>query len=170
MKYYKRLNLYKASNVSYNPTTKEAKSWDWWVFVKVINNKVVFNGHRYSVSTGRHQSKVRRLLHNQYVTIDFYIDTVESLNSSNALPDALSNIKDRIDKGTDHILNKRTRPHTKKRAYESIKDDIIEYNALKAFIGVDSEAIDPSTLLRLKRLVDPCGAFEVDLKELIEAA
>ena len=59
MKFSNKRQQFEGSNVSFNPSTMIAKSYDWWVFVAVINGKVVFNNSRYSPSTGKHQSKVR---------------------------------------------------------------------------------------------------------------
>ena len=73
MKYFKRLGLYKASNVTFDPSTCTALSYDWWVFVKRIEGKVVFNGYRYSVSTAKHQRKVRTLLRELGIRIDLEV-------------------------------------------------------------------------------------------------
>lgn len=62
MKFYKTLGLYKASNVTYEPTTRKAFSYSWWQFVGVFNGKTVFNRYGYSKSTQKHQSKVRRVM------------------------------------------------------------------------------------------------------------
>lgn len=86
MKYYKRLKVYKASNVTFNPETKEAFSYGWWKFVTKVNGLVVFNDHTYSISTRKHQSKVWNLLNYK---ADLIVDTHESLNSSSWKEDAL---------------------------------------------------------------------------------
>ena len=70
MKYFKRANLWKASNVTFSPEKIEATSYDWWVFVKVIEGKTVFNSYRYSNTTSRHQFKVRNLMREQGIEID----------------------------------------------------------------------------------------------------
>jgi len=59
MKFSNKRKQFEGSNVSFNPSTMVAKSYNWWVFVAEINGKVIFNNSRYSPSTGRHQSKVR---------------------------------------------------------------------------------------------------------------
>lgn len=70
MKYFKRLKLYKANNVTFDPTTTEAYSYRWWCFVKVINGKVIFNNYYYSPSTCKHQNKVWHLLRALNIKID----------------------------------------------------------------------------------------------------
>lgn len=79
MKFYKRLNLYKASNVSFDPESMEAHSYAWWRFTEIINGKLVFNSYRYSPSTGKHQSKVRSLLSSLGHSIDLFIEAPQGL-------------------------------------------------------------------------------------------
>lgn len=65
--------IYKASNVTFNPNTLEAYSYDWWQFVKVIRGKVIFNSYRYSNTTARHQSKVRQVMVQLGIKIDLEV-------------------------------------------------------------------------------------------------
>lgn len=73
MKYFKRLEVYKASNVTFNPKSLEAYSYGYWRFVECINGKIVFNNFYYSPTTNRHQSKVRRLMNDLGINIDLEI-------------------------------------------------------------------------------------------------
>jgi hypothetical protein len=59
MKFSNKRQQFEGSNVSFNPSRMIAKSYNWWIFMAVINGKVVFNNSRYSPSTGKHQRKVR---------------------------------------------------------------------------------------------------------------
>lgn len=70
MRYYPRFKIYKASNVTFNPETIQAYSYGWWRFVDIVEGKVIFNNYRYSVSTCKHQSKVRALLNDLKIKID----------------------------------------------------------------------------------------------------
>jgi hypothetical protein len=72
MKLMKRANIYQASNYNctFDPTTKKAVSYKWWTFVAEIEGKIVFNNFRYSVSTSKHQRKVRSLLAELGIKID----------------------------------------------------------------------------------------------------
>ena len=79
MKYFKTRNQYEASNVTFNPSIVEARSYNWWVFVKYIGQDVVFNSYPYSNTTIKHQHKVRRLMNELGITIDFEVSTPESL-------------------------------------------------------------------------------------------
>lgn len=82
MKYYKRAGIYRASNVSFNPETCEAHSYGWWCFVRKVGGKVVFNRYRYSVSTSKHQNKVRTLLAQLGIRIDLEVSTSCSLTGA----------------------------------------------------------------------------------------
>lgn len=84
MKHFKRLNLFKASNVTFNPENKEAYSYGCWLFTKVINGKLVFNNYAFSSTTQRHQSKVRSLLSDLNISIDFEIECPKGLHSIDA--------------------------------------------------------------------------------------
>jgi len=60
LKFYRRLNLYKASNLVYNPVTKIALSYNWYQIYKVINGIRCLNTYNYSATTVKHISKMRR--------------------------------------------------------------------------------------------------------------
>lgn len=81
MKFFTKLGLYKASNVTFNPKTLEANSYGWWSFVRVINGQVVFNDYRYSSSTQRHQRKVRNLMEALGIKIDIFVESPEGLQN-----------------------------------------------------------------------------------------
>lgn len=81
MKYMKRAEIYKASNVTFNPQSKRAYSYSWWRFVDVINGSVVFNSYRYSPSTGKHQSKVRSLMAQLNIEIDHFVECPKGLQN-----------------------------------------------------------------------------------------
>lgn len=70
MKQLKKSGIYKAANVTFNPETNEAYSYAWWRFVGVVNGRVIFNNYRYSVTTAKHQSKVRSLMAQLGIEID----------------------------------------------------------------------------------------------------
>jgi len=81
LKFYSRLNMFKGNNVSFNPKTKTAKSYNWWEFVKVIGGKLVFNHYHYSQSTSKHQSKVRNLLDQLNIPVDIYVEAPKGLQN-----------------------------------------------------------------------------------------
>lgn len=108
MKHMKRSGLYQASNykVTFNPKSWIATSYSWWVFVRKIKGQVVFNSYRYSVTTAKHQSKVRSLMRELGIKIDREvsfktsldkIDSLKELNQTQKLQDEanarLANLK-----------------------------------------------------------------------------
>lgn len=80
MKYLKRMDIYKGSNVTFDLNLMEARSYDHWVFVAKIDEKIIFNNYAYSSTTQRHQSKVRSLLDNLGIQVDICVETSKSLN------------------------------------------------------------------------------------------
>ncbi len=81
MKFNKRSGNYKASNVTFNPKTKQAYSYNWWRFVDVVNGKVVFNNFSYSNTTCKHQHKVRRVLRELGISIDLEVSCPAGLQN-----------------------------------------------------------------------------------------
>lgn len=96
MHYQPRLNRFKSTNVYFNCDAETAWSYDWWCFVKRVGPYLVFNGHRYSVSTGKHQSKVRRVLSRLGLKIDLEIDTRCGLHSSDCFTFAIEKLENEI--------------------------------------------------------------------------
>ncbi len=87
MRYYSKLNVYKASNVLFNPTDTTALSYGWWLFVKKIKGKTVFNNYNYSPTTIKHQYKTRRLLESLGIPIDATIEAPQGLQAiESAIP------------------------------------------------------------------------------------
>lgn len=93
MKYYKKYNVYSASNVVFDCNTMQAYSYRWWRFVDVINGKVVFNAFHYSTSTCRHQHKVRRLLDQLNIKVDCVVETAKSLDDPAWREDAIERVR-----------------------------------------------------------------------------
>lgn len=89
MKYFTRSKKYKASNVSYDPILRQAVSYNWWVFVKVIEGHLVFNNYSYSNTTSRHQWKVKRLLETLGVKIDLEMPVPNGLQTVKTLEECI---------------------------------------------------------------------------------
>lgn len=79
MKYMKRAKVYKATNLSFDPHEIEARSYSWWIFVKIIKGKIVFNDFHYSNTTNRHQYKVRSIMRELGIKIDTTIEAPKGL-------------------------------------------------------------------------------------------
>lgn len=130
MKYFERAGIYKASNVSFDPKTCEARSYAWWIFVRKIGNKVVFNNYRYSVTTAKHQSKVRWLLAELGINIDVEIEAPQGLQRSDiacslsgrtGLSSAIQLYEDRIKTLEAEMKKPRTRKAKNYERFEQIK-------------------------------------------------
>jgi hypothetical protein len=85
LKFKKRSNTYSNSTGSctvqgLTKKTIEARSYQHWLFVTNINGLVVFNDYKYSISTAKHQSAVRRLLQGLKIKIDVFVEQLESLD------------------------------------------------------------------------------------------
>jgi hypothetical protein len=80
-----RKNRYIKSNCFFDVTSFEALSYDWWVFVKKIQDKVVFNTYSYSRSTSKHQSQTARLLTHLGIKIDISVCIKEGLQNYTTL-------------------------------------------------------------------------------------
>lgn len=81
MKYYKRLNVYKASNVEFNPETNTALSYDWYEVTKKIKGKIIFNRFNYSPTTIKHKYKIKYLLNSLNIKIDHEIEAPKGLQN-----------------------------------------------------------------------------------------
>lgn len=93
MKLMTRTGIYKASNVTFNPDTCQALSYAWWRFVDVINGKVVFNNIYYSQTTCKHQSKVRSLLSEKGINIDFIVQSRSGLQQDSWKEESVTRLK-----------------------------------------------------------------------------
>lgn len=87
MKLMKRTQIYKGSNVTLDPNKVEARSYQHWAFVQVIDDKVIFNNYFYSNTTRRHQRKVFAKLAELNIKIDFILDNPKSLDHFKNLND-----------------------------------------------------------------------------------
>lgn len=84
LNFKKKIGIYSNStgSLTFNPKTCEAYSYRWWKFVAIVENKVVFNNYRYSVSTSKHQSKIEGLLEELGIKIDLKIPLSKGINST----------------------------------------------------------------------------------------
>jgi hypothetical protein len=133
MKFSKKRQQYESANCSFNPETMIAKSYDWWIFVKMINGKVVFNNYSYSNTTCKHQSKVRSLLSELGIKIDIFVKTSISLDGYK-----------RYDNSTD----------TSGALQDAIKTNLREINELEEILSNNrrKKALDEERNVRIMEL------------------
>lgn len=115
MKYYTKLNAYKASNVKLCMNEFQACSYGWWIFLKPINGVLVFNNYNYSKTTTQHQHKVTMLLNEvkqkSGIQDVLVVETSKSLHNDDALKDAIETINNSI----KELMQTIARPKTKQK-------------------------------------------------------
>jgi len=123
MKYFTRLKIYKASNVSFNPQTMEALSYDWWRFVTTLNGVSIFNNATYSVSTCAHQFKVRQLMRD--LNLPVHITLHHTRKSLSAPISAILDEVKCLRAINEDLLALTTKPRTHKTKNEERRQEVI---------------------------------------------
>ena len=81
--YRPRLGIFKDRHVTFDPSTGESRSYDWYVLGKVINGLYVVNSYRYSRSTNSDRYSLKRTL--ELLGIDYVeLDAPEGLQDLDA--------------------------------------------------------------------------------------
>ena len=123
MKFSAKRQQFEGSNVSFNPFTQVAKSYDWWVFLTNMNGIVVFNNSRYSNTTNRHQSKVKALMLRAAIVPSLTLhNTRESLTSGKALQSEIVNTNALIKQLESELVNPR-----RKKALDSERQKVVYF-------------------------------------------
>lgn len=136
IRYYKKLDTFKASNVEFDPKTMVATSYGWWELVKVIRGRVVFNKCRYSQSTSMHQSKVRHLLEQLGIAIDMEIDAPHGLQRPESAIDRCERkIKD-LEKEINKPRSQARKNADRRHEIEALREEIAKIENL---LGVKKE-------------------------------
>jgi hypothetical protein len=112
MKYFPRLKVYKNSTNTnwFNPETLEARSYRHWAYLKMINGQLVFNNYMFSNSTAKHQSKLRQLLRELNISIDYFIESPNGLQDLNSAKEYYLN---KINNNIKYMKRPRIRQTTK---------------------------------------------------------
>lgn len=108
MKYYPKLNLYKASNLSYNPETEEAYSYKWYCLARRYGDLMVVNRYNYSSTTIKHLYKIRKL----FDSLDIQYIEIEAPHGLKDLVMAEKHYLGKIDYLEKKIANPRSRKST----------------------------------------------------------
>lgn len=112
LKFMKRAGIYQGSNynVTFDPKTKHAISYKWWTFVAMIEGKLVFNNYRYSVSTSKHQNKIRSLLQELGIKIDLEMPLPKGINTTNTLAELVLESEEHLcEQIGEQVLKQQTR-------------------------------------------------------------
>jgi hypothetical protein len=118
-RYLSRTNELKSSNFTMNLGTLEAKSYNWWIFVRKVNGKVIFNHTTYSQTTCKHQGKALQVLDYKYdLKLRF---TRKSLSD---LPAALESEVIGAKRAITQLISDIKKPRTQKAKNEERKQSI----------------------------------------------
>lgn len=140
MKYSTRAQIYKASNVNFNPNNFQAHSYDWWRFVDMIDGKIVFNSYNYSPTTIKHQYKVRRLLSELGIKIDLEIDAPTGLQDGEIVANVRAHYKRRCDELNALINKPRTHKAKNQERLELMQALIVESEAFCKLFNAEKAA------------------------------
>jgi len=78
-KYQPRKKRLTATNNYLDLETLKAYSYDWWCYFTPVAGLLVFNSGKYSVSTSKHQTRMKRLLRTLGLTIDIEMNTTGNI-------------------------------------------------------------------------------------------
>lgn len=131
-RYQSRKHRFVASNNYLDLDNMTAWSYGWWMYFRRIGGLWVFNSHRYSPSTGRHQQRMRSLLSRLGIQIDIEVDTRSSLTNMGLNDVKLALITQRAK--LQEQLAALVRPKSAKRDHLELMLDEVESN-LNSVIG-----------------------------------
>lgn len=127
MKYMVRAKIYKAKNVTFNPSTLDAHSYAWWRFVGVVEGKVVFNNYRYSVTTAKHQRMVGVLLKELGIHVDIIMPLPRGIRHDQTLAEMIQESEEHLcDKFLEKIAHKQDL--YRKRKLRKLEKELLEKN------------------------------------------
>jgi hypothetical protein len=135
MKHFKRSNLYKASNVTFNPETFQAFSYDWWQFTAMINGVLVFNNHYYSQSTVKHLYKVRTLLKELGHEVALWVNAPCGLQNDKWKLQAVESITSEIESLKLALASTRRKKALDEERLNRLNKLTVEKQALEDFIA-----------------------------------
>lgn len=116
MKYYSRLNMYKASNLTFDPATGEGRSYEWYSIARNFDGVLVLNTYAYSNTTARHVSKLRGLFH----SLGLVYSEIEAPLGLQNLEAAKKLVISRIQNLTAEINKPRSRPEKNEERFAAI--------------------------------------------------
>lgn len=140
MKFKPRKGKYESANVTFDPDFCTAYSYSWWRFVDKINGKVVFNNYTYSQTTCKHQQKVRRLLSELGIKIDFVVYSQAGLHSPEWKNHAVKMLTDSIEVVKSQLANPRRKKKLDEERTTRLNELEKEKSKLVSFIKtIDQE-------------------------------
>jgi hypothetical protein len=116
MKYYSRLNQYKASNLIYDCESDSAWSYDWYCLAKRFNGVMIVNNYSYSPTTVKHYYKIRKLSNEMGIEYK----TIEAPRGLQNLASAMAHYISLSENLTRYIAKPRIRHVNRKKAINDI--------------------------------------------------
>lgn len=147
MKFLKTKNQYKASNVLLDLNNEIATSYDWWIFLKRINGKLVFNNYRYSPSTEGHQRKILKQLDQLGIKVDMFIESPKGLQDLNS---AISYYEYEISELVNDIATTNRRKITRQNQIELIQNYQAKIKNIKKILPKNKLEIIKQTIEEMK--------------------
>lgn len=136
MKFYPKLKMFKNSNATNTFDGFEARSYSWYVYAYVIDNKVWICENTYSPTTSKHMGEFRSLV--GYETEKTAIYAPRGLNN---LGDARKSIASEISRLETELLSKRIRNRQERLdRIESLKIMLTNCDQLEAALANRSES------------------------------
>ncbi len=105
IKYYSRLNVFKASNLVFDPENMTGYSYEWYKLAKSFNGVLVVNNYNYSASTCKHIIKIKTLFDQLGLTYE----TIEAPKGLQNLEVSEDHYKNKIESLTKLVNTKGTR-------------------------------------------------------------
>lgn len=144
------------SECTFDPNSGIALSYSWWCFLRVVRGKYIFNSHRYSVTTGSHQSMVKSVLHELGIRIYLQCNTRKSLDAGLSAP--LSECYRDMFQAEIEQARKNAKPQTDR--IRAVKQKIDKLRSLGAKLPLNETAhtikacVQSIEARRLKQLAD----------------
>lgn len=135
--------LYKASNVTFDPITCTAYSYGWWMFVRKVNGAVIFNEYRFSRTTQRHQFTIKNLMKQLGIDIDIVVSTQNSLNNPTWLKSSIIASTDRIH-SLKMQLKKSSKPLNAPINFHRRIELELQYEMLDKLLELENTMNDPT--------------------------
>jgi hypothetical protein len=133
MKFYKRLNLYKCSNLQYNLETEQAYSYEWYCIAKRFGKVMVVNSYPFSPTTQRHAYKIRSL----FDELNIQYEEISAPKGLQSLDLALNYYQNCIQREREAIAKPRSRELTNIEREKTIKYCQSRIKLIQQFISED---------------------------------
>lgn len=155
----KKGELEHGPNCSFRLEDTTAWSYSWWCFFRVIDGYAVFNQHRYSPTTGKHQAWMRELLRKLGIWPAIFVNTRKSL-SDMSIADVRAAVISELN-GVLAELAGCKRASKRRDRLEHRRDNLAWYVE-----QIDGRAFEPNQIMIVERDSADWGAPDVGVHRL----